>query len=211
MVLISVLRSIRRLGPEILERILPIITARHPELENILQAVERFYLRPFRSPNPRLRLEDVGPLMRIDSIAELRKSCNSNPKGLYGILGEHKSSVPEPGAHRRSESSPPASKQSDRVSTALLHRASRAGSLNTSPTSDPLSALDYGNDNDAVYDTEQLLRPTPNPRVTQGNTLVTGPPTPPPTVNKSGVKRRTEAEHEESPIKRLAPGDRNIL
>ncbi|KAL8955064.1 MAG: hypothetical protein Q9193_006933, partial [Seirophora villosa] len=174
--------SIRCLGPEMLERILPTINANHPELTQILQTVERVYLQPLRGPDPRLRSEDVAKILRIDGIARLKRECGLNANGLNGILGAQPHDV-EPSSAGRLDLSPPSSEQ---------------------PPDDPLADID-----EACYSIAELLGPDPDrpsPPPQPNDPPPAELPTPPPTAERRGGKRKVGPEREESPTKRLARG-----
>ncbi|KAL9024264.1 MAG: hypothetical protein Q9196_006640 [Gyalolechia fulgens] len=173
------LSSIRCLGPEMLERILPTIRAKHPELRQILQTVGRGYVQPLLGPDPRLRLEDVGSFIRIDSMARMCVLCSINANGLNGILGAQADGNEPPSAGQH-DTTPP------------------LGVLSNEPQADPLADLD--NDGEAIYNVQELLgqglhRPNPLPAAL---------PTPPLTAERSGGKRKIGPEREVSPTKRLA-------
>lgn len=164
-----------------LERILPTINANHPELVQILQTLERVYLEPLRGPDPRLRSVDVGNFMRIESMAQMWSKCSTNANGLNGILGAGAQAYNnEPTSAGRYDTTPSYSTSSSQ------------------PQADPLADLD--NDDEAIYNVRELLDLRPSrlypPPAEQ--------PTPPPTVETSGGKRKTGPEREESPTKRLA-------
>ncbi|KAI4179333.1 MAG: hypothetical protein LQ346_007219 [Caloplaca aetnensis] len=176
--------SIRRLGPEMLERILPTIRANHAELTQILQTVERVYLEPLRGPDPRLQSVDVGDFMRIGSMEQMWYKCGTNANGLNGILG----AGAQPYENERS------------TSAGRYDTTPSFGTISNQSQADPLADLD--NDDEAIYNVRELLdlgpsRPHPPPAEL---------PTPPPTAEISGGKRKTGPEREESPTKRLAHG-----
>ncbi len=166
-----------------LERILPTISANHPELTQILQTVERVYLEPVRGPDPRLQSVDVGDFMRIDSMEQMWYRCGTNANGLNGILGAGAQAYDnEPTLAGRYDTTP------------------SLGTRSNQPQADPLADLD--NDDEAIYNVRELL----DLGSSRLHPLPAELPTPPPTVENSGGKRKTGPEREESPTKRLAYG-----
>ncbi|KAL8903643.1 MAG: hypothetical protein Q9207_003792 [Kuettlingeria erythrocarpa] len=179
----TALHSIRRLGPEMLERILPTISANHPELTQILQTIERVYLEPLRGPDPRLQSVDVGEFMRIDSMEQMWYNCGTNANGLDGILGAGAQPCDnEPTSAGRYDTTHP------------------FGTSSNQSQADALADLD--NDDEAIYNVRELLDLGPGRAYLPPAEL----PTPPPTAEISGGKRKTGPEREESPTKRLAHG-----
>ncbi|KAL8828108.1 MAG: hypothetical protein Q9170_006743 [Blastenia crenularia] len=177
--------SIRLLGPEMLERILPTIATNHPELKQILSTIESVYLQPFRSPDPRLRVENVKDFILIRSVEQMWESCASHPNGLNGILGGQAEDN-NPFFPGNPSTMPP---------------MEGIGALSNKPQETDLLA-DLDNDDEAIYDVREFhdLDSCPKQPLAIGNF----PPTPPPTAERSGVKRKAEPKREESPMKRLA-------
>lgn len=185
-----------------LERILPTITANHPELRQILQTIERVFLQPLRGPDPRLRKADVESFLSIDSMAQLWMLCGLNPNGLNGIVGAQHP-ICGPYINEGGEASAATYSGAGRPST--VHATTVNGvSPKKTHALDPYSDLD--DDDDAIYDIQQLLGPDSDRPVTIRNVPATALPTPPPTAERSGLKRKTGPGREESPTKRLAQG-----
>ncbi|KAL8917479.1 MAG: hypothetical protein Q9208_007924 [Pyrenodesmia sp. 3 TL-2023] len=170
--------SIRCLGPEMLERILPTITAYHPELTQILQTVERVFLELLRGPDPRLRSEDVENFIRIDSMTRMWTLCDLNAHGLNGILGAQPNDDESASAGRH-DTTPP------------------LGAVSSELQADPLTNID--NDEEAIYNVQDLY----HQGLDRPHRLPAALPTPPPTADRSGGKRKIGPEWEESPTKRL--------
>ncbi|KAL8747640.1 MAG: hypothetical protein Q9184_007572, partial [Pyrenodesmia sp. 2 TL-2023] len=178
--------NLRRIGPRILERILPILTAHDPQLKVLLHSIEKNFL------HLRLHKVDVERFLRIRSVEQLTRVCSANANGLDGILGapsgfnfdnqgsmDVDSAAPSTGA--------PASTSDDE--DAVYNIQELLGSGHDSAAE--LNGVGIG---------QRRLSPTGQQRHSP-----TGPaalPTPPTTSEKIGTKRGVGLESEESPTKR---------